>query len=89
MKSKVTKEFLEQFEMLPPKIKEQSRKAYTLWKANPNYPSVHFKRVSKQQPIFPVRIGIEYRALGLLQEDTLYWFWIGTHAKYDELLRHL
>ncbi|AGY57550.1 hypothetical protein GKIL_1304 [Gloeobacter kilaueensis JS1] len=35
------------------------------------------------------RIGLNYRALGLLEEDHIYWFWIGSHAEYDELLQRL
>jgi hypothetical protein len=34
-----------------------------------------------------VRIGVGYRALGLLKADTVTWFWIGTHDEYDRLLK--
>jgi hypothetical protein len=34
-----------------------------------------------------VRIGIHYRALAVEQDDDIAWFWIGTHAEYDQLLR--
>jgi hypothetical protein len=30
-----------------------------------------------------------YRALGLLEGDTVTWFWIGGHDDYDLLLRNL
>jgi len=33
-----------------------------------------------------VRIGGGYRALALLDADTFYWFWIGTHDEYERLL---
>jgi hypothetical protein len=45
--------------------------------------------VSQVQPVYSVRIGIGYRALGLREADTVSWFWIGSHAEYDELLRRL
>jgi hypothetical protein len=45
--------------------------------------------VSRRQPIYSVRIGIGYRALGLREEDRVFWFWIGSHAEYDELLKRL
>ncbi|MEH2193101.1 MAG: hypothetical protein V7K98_10735 [Nostoc sp.] len=35
------------------------------------------------------RISLDYRVLGLLQDDHIYWFWIGAHAEYDELLQRL
>jgi hypothetical protein len=30
-----------------------------------------------------------YRALGLLDDDEIAWFWSGTHAAYDRLLENL
>jgi hypothetical protein len=36
-----------------------------------------------------VRVGIGWRALGVKQEDTMVWFWIGSHAEYDRLLDEL
>lgn len=45
------------------------------------------KRVKESQPVYSVRIGLGYRALGLLKGDTVTWFWIGTHDEYDQLLR--
>ncbi len=34
-----------------------------------------------------VRIGIGYRALGVRKGEEIIWFWIGSHADYDRLLR--
>jgi hypothetical protein len=39
--------------------------------------------------VFSVRVGLHYRAVALRDQDTLIWFWIGTHADYDHLLRSL
>jgi hypothetical protein len=27
----------------------------------------------------------DYRAVGQLEEDTVIWFWVGSHAEYDQL----
>jgi hypothetical protein len=56
---------------------------------DPFHPSLHFKPVSARQPIFSVRIGIGYRALALRDGDHVFWFWIGSHAEYDSLLKRL
>ena len=48
-----------------------------------------FKRVGKQQPVYSVRIGKGYRAIGILQKDVIIWFWIGHHDIYDRLLKNL
>ncbi|WRH68701.1 MAG: hypothetical protein RSE13_11420 [Planktothrix sp. GU0601_MAG3] len=34
-----------------------------------------------------VRIGIHYRALAVEENGEIAWFWIGSHAEYDRLLR--
>ena len=43
-------------------------------------------RVHRTEPIFSVRIDIQYRVLGVRDEDRIIWFWIGSHADYDKLL---
>lgn len=37
--------------------------------------------------VFSVRIGIGWRALGLKKDDTLIWFWIGSHSEYEKTLK--
>jgi hypothetical protein len=43
--------------------------------------------VHDKQPIYSVRIGIHYRAVGVKHDDHMLWFWIGPHAEYDKLLK--
>jgi hypothetical protein len=47
---------------------------------------LRFKHVHPTEPIYSVRISLDYRALGVLQDDDIVWFWIGSHADYDKLL---
>ena len=89
MKSSVTKEFRQRLGALPFEVWEQANRAYALWQSNPYHPSLQFKRVSQRQPFYSVRVGIGYRAVGLLEGDHIYWFWIGPHAEYDNLLKRL
>lgn len=87
MKSKRTKQFRDLLHRLPDDIKRQAYSAYRLFKREPHHPSLQFKRVSQRKPLYSVRIGISYRALGLREEDDLIvWIWIGSHADYDKLL---
>jgi hypothetical protein len=44
---------------------------------------------ASDSPFYSVRVGLGYRALGLREGEHVYWFWIGSHAEYDELLRRL
>ncbi len=87
MNSYLTRDFLACFRQLPQDIKKKTRKNYRLWQQNPNHPSLRFKRVHTREPIYAVRIGIAWRALGLAEGNAIHWFWIGPHAEYDRLLR--
>lgn len=85
MKSKLTKQFRKRFARLPPDIQDQARASYQLFRMNPNYPSLHFKRIDPQEPIYSVRIGLHYRAVGVWEGDTILWYFIGTHEEYNHL----
>ena len=89
MKSSVTKAFRKKLEGLPTSVQDQAEKAYGLWCSDPYHKSLQFKRVSQRQPIYSARVSLDYQVLGLLEDDHIYWFWIGSHAEYDELLRRL
>jgi mRNA-degrading endonuclease RelE of RelBE toxin-antitoxin system len=89
MKSSVTKAFRKRLSDLPASVQEQADKAYALWQEDPYHPSLQFKRVSQKQPIYSARVTINYRVLGLLESDHIYWYWIGAHDEYDELLKRM
>ena len=89
MKSRTTEDFRKAFSKLPEEIRRLAKRNYRLWRENPNHPSLQFKKVHPSEPIYSVRIGLHYRAVGLLEEDTMIWFWIGSHAEYDTLLSRL
>jgi hypothetical protein len=89
VKSSVTKEFRHRLRRLPAAVQQQAARAYALRRSDRDHPSLQFKRVSKRQPVYSTRVGIGYRALGLHEVDHVYWFWIGSHADYDELLKRL
>lgn len=87
MNSILTDDFITAFRDLPEAVKDLARKNYRLWRANPYHPGLQFKRVHPTEPIYAVRVGRGWRALGLLDNDTIAWFWIGSHADYDRLIR--
>ncbi len=89
MNSYLTEDFLTCFRRLPQNIKEKARKNYRLWRQNHNHPSLQFKRIHPIELIYSIRVGIGWRALGLREGETIYWFWIGSHAEYDRLLNQL
>ncbi|MDJ1170817.1 hypothetical protein PMG71_15395 [Roseofilum sp. BLCC_M154] len=89
MKSSVTKAFRQKLDELPASVQEQAAKAYDLWRLDPYHNSLHFKQVRQNPSIYSARISLNYRVLGLLEDDRIYWFWIGIHTEYDQLLRRL
>jgi hypothetical protein len=86
MKSRATVDFWQHFHKLPKDIQRTAKKAYLLWQDNPRHVSLHFKRLNTPPPLYSVRVGMHYRALGLLDDETVVWFWIGTHGEYDRLI---
>lgn len=84
MKSKALSSFWKRYNKLPDDVKDLADKAYRLFKLNPQYPGLQFKCVDTEENIYSARIGLYYRALGILQDDEIVWFWIGTHAEYDK-----
>ncbi|MEN9221907.1 MAG: hypothetical protein Q6M04_05660 [Thermostichus sp. BF3_bins_97] len=86
MKSRTTAQFRKLFTGLPEQVQQQARAAYRLFQEDPNYPSLHFKKVHPELPIYSARISKNYRAVGQVDGDTMIWFWIGSHAEYDKLL---
>ena len=89
MISKTTPRFRRAFANLPQDVHARARSAYRLFRENPHHPSLQFKQVHTKRPIFSARVGIGYRALTVRQDDAMIWFWIGSHADYDALLRSI
>jgi hypothetical protein len=74
---------------LPEPVKNRGREAYRRFAENPDHPGLRFKRVHPTEPIYSVRITRGYRALGVREDDAIVWFWIGSHAEYDDLIFRL
>jgi hypothetical protein len=90
MKSELTDEFIQCFAKLPERVQKTARKNYKLWQQNPDHPSLEFKKLKSKQPVYSVRAGIGWRAVGVMKDtETIVWFWIGSHSNYDALLKHL
>ena len=70
-------------EALRLEIQRLARKNFKLWLRDPAHPSLHFKKVGS---FWSARIGRHHRALAVWEEDTVEWFWIGSHNEYESLL---
>jgi hypothetical protein len=76
--------FWEAYARLPDSVRALADKNYALLKENPQHPSLHFKKTGR---FWTVRVGLRYRALAVESGDDLIWFWIGSHADYDALIK--
>ena len=83
MKSATLPSFWTAYRSLDNEIRQRARKAYRLWAENPFHPSLHFKCINQEENIWSVRITRSYRAIGILDNDTVTWFWIGSHDDYE------
>ena len=86
IESRTTRRFRKAFADLPEEIRRRARRAYFLFRNDPHHPSLRFKKVDEESNTFSVRIGLGYRALGVMEGSTIIWFWIGSHADCDRLI---
>jgi len=84
MRHFVNPSFWDCYYKLPANIRQLADKNFKLLKENPHHTSLHLKKVRKY---WSVRIGMQYRALGIESEEGAVWFWIGAHAEYDKLVK--
>ncbi len=82
MNSATLPSFWEAYHALADRIREQVRNAYGLWSENPFHPSLRFKCIDRDENIWSARVSRGYRALGVVDGDTVTWFWIGDHDTY-------
>jgi hypothetical protein len=84
MKSRATSKFWNLHRQLPAEIRKTALKQYRLWIQNPRHPSLQFKKIAS---FWSARITDDFRAVGIMESDTVIWFWIGTHDEYVRLLK--
>ena len=89
MISRTTERFREALAGLPEQVRRRAKEAYKLFQADPNHPGLRFKKVHATEPVYSVRVSGDYRALGVLNGDEIIWFWIGSHANYEKVLKQL
>jgi hypothetical protein len=81
--------FRRDFARLPREIQQRASNAYRRFQADPTHPSLQFKRLNASLPLWSVRVTDSYRAVGVRTDDEFVWFFIGTHAEYDQMLAKL
>jgi hypothetical protein len=83
LKSHRTRSFREQYEALPPKLREKADASYQLWKQNPNHPGLHFEKLESGD--WSIRLSKSLRAVCFEDQGCWVWYFIGGHSDYDKL----
>lgn len=81
---RATNRFWEGFENLPASIQRLARKNFELLKADPQHPSLYFKKVGR---FWSARVGLNYRVLAVEDGSEFIWVWIGTHDEYQRMIK--
>lgn len=84
MRHVASRSFWRAYDALPEPARVLADRSFALLKSDPHHPSLHLKKIGRY---WSVRVGLRYRALAVGIEGGLLWFWIGSHADYDELIR--
>ena len=85
MRHVATASFWKNYDALPKQVRELADKNFALLKQNPGHNSLWFKNVKGE--LWSVRVGMHHRALALAHDGDFAWFWIGSHAEYDRLIK--
>jgi len=86
MQSRTTRRFWRLFSELPLDAQRDAKRAYRLFQTDPAHPGLQFKKLEGEDDIYSVRIGLGYRALAVMKNGRIVWYWIGSHSEYDRLV---
>jgi hypothetical protein len=88
MQHNAATDFWREYLALPQEVRARADKQFSLLKANPQHPSLQFKKVGERhgQEIWSARITLNYLALAIRRADGYLWFWIGDHKTYAKLI---
>ncbi len=89
MISEITDSFRQAYGELPEEVRLRVKKAYRQWAANPLHPSLHYKKIHATLPIWSARVSLNYRVVGIVHAEKMLWYFVGTHAEYDRLIKTL
>jgi hypothetical protein len=84
MKHRASRKFWQCYRRLPTTVQRLADKNFALLKSDPRHPSLQFKPAGH---MWSARVGAHYRALAVESGSDLVWFWIGSHAEYNQIIQ--
>ena len=76
--------FWNRYYQLHSSIQKLADKNFKILNSDPLHPALHLKKVGRY---WSARVGRKYRTVAVETEEGLIWFWIGTHAEFDQLIK--
>ncbi len=83
MRHRASPRFWACYHGLPDEVRELADRCFAHLRQDPRHPSLYFKKVGD---FWSARVSAHYRTLAIESGSDLVWFWIGTHAEYDQLI---
>ena len=83
MQSSTTASFRSRLGALAPEVQALARKNFKLGLRDAHHPSLQFKKVGR---FWSARVGLDHRALAVMEAGRVKWFWIGPHDEYERLI---
>lgn len=71
--------FWKGYERLPLKIQKCVDNNFEVMKQYPKHPLLRLLTV---EDYYSMRVDTRYRAIGIQENDTIIWFWVGSYAAY-------
>ncbi|MBW7886891.1 MAG: hypothetical protein H3C35_00845 [Bacteroidetes bacterium] len=71
--------FQKEYARLPLKIQKCVDNNFEVIKQYPNHPLLRLMNVEEY---YSMRIDTRYRAVGIQEDDTIIWFWVGNYSQY-------
>ena len=84
MRHVASRRFWQAYGGLPEPVRAVADRNFALLREDPQHPSLRLKKVGRY---WSARVGLRYRALAVEIDGGLLWFWIGSHADYDALVK--
>jgi hypothetical protein len=85
MISQTVPRFWELYRKLPREIRQAARDAYGKFSTNPAHPGLRFHRLAIASELWSLRITRDFRAVGIVDGNTITWNWIASHADFDRM----
>lgn len=84
--------FKQQQSALPEKIQQLAEQAFNLFKTDPAHPSLRSHGLADSNRgrhylgSVSISITMKYRAIYVETENAILWYWIGSHADYNNFI---